>query len=62
MAIFQSNMGEEIINGVSEVLKELYGADDCVHVVFRDIGVVLVVIVMVLDEWTWRVGDQREVN
>ena len=25
MAILQSNMGEEIINGVSEVLKELYG-------------------------------------
>ena len=58
-------MGEEITNGVSEVLKELYGvfgADDCVHVVLRDIGVVLVVIVMVLDEWTWRLGDQQEVD
>ena len=25
MAILQSNMGEEITNGVSDVLKELYG-------------------------------------
>ena len=31
------------------------GADDCVH-----IGVVLVVIVMVLDEWTWRVGIYKK--
>ena len=36
------------------------GADDCVHVVFRDIGVVLVVIVMVLDEWTWREGIYKK--
>ena len=36
------------------------GADDCVDVVFRDIGVVLVVIVMLLDEWTWRVGINKK--
>ena len=27
---------------------------------FRDIGVVLVVIVMVLNEWTWRVGINKK--
>ena len=37
-------------------------AESPLHVVFRDIGVVLVVIAMVLDEWTWRVGDQQEVD
>ena len=38
----------------------LDGADDCVHVVFRDIGVVLVVIAMVLDKWTWRLGINKK--
>ena len=41
-------MGEEITNGVSvKGVVWSVGADDCVHVVFRDIGVVLVVIAMV---------------
>ena len=63
MAILQSNMGEEITNGVSDVLKELYGVLELMTVYMLClgilIGVVLVVIAMVLNEWTWRVGDQQ---
>ena len=53
MAILQSNMGEEITNGVSDVLKELYGVLELMTVYMLClgilIGVVLVVIAMVLD-------------
>ena len=49
----QSNMGEEITNGVSEVLNELYGVLELMTVYMLClgilIGVVLVVIAMVLD-------------
>ena len=57
----QSNMGEEITNGVSDVLKELYGVLELMTVYMLCLGI-LGWCWMVLDEWTWRVGDQQEVD
>ena len=39
MAILQSNMGEEITNGASEVLKELYGVLELMTVYMLRLGI-----------------------